>query len=64
MVDYSSGAWIGGKAAYYVVGSNQEGPMGKEAFVFDKMAEAKKFAGKHGGKVIIFSGVTFAKIMA
>jgi nitrous oxide reductase accessory protein NosL len=64
VVDYTSGSWIGGKAAYYVVGSNQEGPMGKEAFVFDQMAEAKKFAGKHGGKVIIFSGVTFAKIMA
>ncbi len=64
VVDYNSGAWIGAKAAYYVVGSGQKGPMGKEAFVFDKMSEAKKFAGEHGGKVIIFGGVTFAKIMA
>ena len=64
VVDYNSGAWIGGKAAYYVVGSSQNGPMGKEAFVFDKMADAKKFVKMNGGKAIIFSGVTFDKIMA
>ena len=64
VVDYNSGAWIGGKAAYYVVGSGKKGPMGKEAFVFDMMADAKSFATSNGGKAIIFSGVTFAKIMA
>jgi nitrous oxide reductase accessory protein NosL len=64
VVDFNSGAWIGGKAAYYVVGSGKKGPMGKEAFVFDKMADAKNFVKTNGGKAIIFSGVTFAKIMA
>ncbi len=64
VVDYHSGRWIGAKAAYYVVGSSQTGPMGKEAFAFDKMADAKTFAGKHGGKVIIFGGVTVERIMA
>ena len=63
VVDFNSGAWIGGKAAYYVVGSGKKGPMGKEAFVFDKMADAKNFVKTNGGKAIIFGGVTFAKIM-
>ena len=63
VVDYQSGAWIGGKSAYYVVGSDQNGPMGKEAFVFDKLANAKEFAAAHGGKAIIFTGVTVDKIM-
>ena len=48
----------------YVVGSGQNGPMGKEAIAFDKMADAKKFAATHGGKVIIFTGVTSDKIRA
>ena len=64
VVDYNSGAWIGGRAAYYVVGSGKKGPMGKEAFVFDKMVDAKKFAEMHGGKAIIFGGVSIGKIMA
>ena len=62
-MDYNSGAWIGGRAAYYVVGSGKKGPMGKEAFVFDKMADAKKFAKAHGGKAVIFGGVSIDKIM-
>jgi len=64
VVDFQSGAWISGRTGYYVVGSDQRGPMGKEAIAFDKMAEAKKFAATHGGKVIIFTGVTFDKINA
>ncbi|MGD8294240.1 MAG: nitrous oxide reductase accessory protein NosL [Desulfobacterales bacterium] len=64
VVDFNSGDWIGGKTAYYVVGSVKKGPMGKEAFVFDKMTDAKNFVKTNGGKAIIFSGVTFAKIMA
>ena len=62
VVDFQNGAWISGRTGYYVVGSDQMGPMGKEAIAFDKMADAKKFAATHGGKVIIFSGVTFDKI--
>ena len=64
VVDFQSGAWISGRTGYYVVGSDQRGPMGKEAIAFDKMAAAKKFAATHGGKVIIFTGVTFDKIDA
>ena len=63
-MDFQSGAWISGRTGYYVVGSDQRGPMGKEAIAFDNMAETKKFAATHGGKVIIFTGVTFDKINA
>jgi nitrous oxide reductase accessory protein NosL len=64
VVDFESGSWISGRTAYYVVGSNQFGPMGKEAFAFDKNADAAKFAEKFNGKVIIFQGVTIEKITA
>jgi copper chaperone NosL len=62
--DYQKGAWISGRSAYYVVGSSAQGPMGKEAIVFDKLADAKQFASQHGGKAVIFTGVTVDKIMA
>lgn len=64
VVDFESGNWISGRTAYYVVGSNQSGPMGKEAFAFDKSADASKFAERFNGKVIIFQGVTIEKITA
>ena len=64
VVDVDSGAWISGRTAYYVVGSNQSGPMGKEAFAFDKNAVAEGFAKKYKGKVVIFQGVTIGKIKA
>ena len=64
VVDFEYGVWISGRTAYYVVGSNQSGPMGKEAFAFDKNADAKKFAEKYSGKMVIFQGVTIDKIKA
>ena len=64
VIDFQTGSWISGRTAYYVVGSDQKGPMGKEAIVFDKMADAKKFSGAHGGKAIIFTGVTLDKIIS
>ena len=64
VVDYPSGSWISGRTGYYVVGSNLVGPMGKEAFVFNNMADAKKYVADHGGKVVIFTGVTLDKIMS
>jgi len=64
VIDVDSGAWISGRTAYYVIGSTQSGPMGKEAFAFDKNAAAGKFAATHKGKVVIFQGVTVNKIKA
>ena len=62
VVDFENGVWISGRTAYYVLGSNQSGPMGKEAFAFDKNADAKKFAEKYSGTAVIFQGVTIDKI--
>ncbi len=60
--DFPTGAWIGGKAAYYVVGSATLGPMGPEAIAFDKKKAAGDFARKEGGKVLTFSQVTIKTI--
>lgn len=62
VVDFPTGAWIGGRSAYYVVGSGKKGPMGKEAVAFDKKKAADDFAGKEGGKVLTFSQVTIDAI--
>lgn len=56
--------WISGRTAYYVVGSGVLGPMGPEALPFNALADAKAFAVKHGGKAVIFDGVSMTKIMA
>ena len=63
VVDYPSGAWIGAKTAYYVVGSKAQGPMGPEAFAFDNKADAQAFAKKEGGEVLSMEEVTIDKIM-
>jgi nitrous oxide reductase accessory protein NosL len=58
VVDYPTGAWVGGKTAYYVVGSGVKGPMGAEAIAFDNKKTAADFTGQQGGKVVTFSDVT------
>jgi nitrous oxide reductase accessory protein NosL len=41
--DFDSGTWINAVDAYYVVGSNKMGPMGKELIPFADNAAAMKF---------------------
>jgi nitrous oxide reductase accessory protein NosL len=62
VIDYPTGAWISGKTAYYVVGSGKQGPMGWEAFAFDKKKDAENFTAKEGGKVLVFSKVDIDRI--
>ena len=63
VTDFNSGSWIGGLSAYYVIGAqNVYGPMGFEAFPFNKKSDAGSFAGKNGGKIFLFKEVTVAKI--
>jgi len=52
--DYSTGKWIDGKRAYYVV--IEEGPMGRDLAPFKSRLKAKKFA--KGKKVYKFSEIT------
>lgn len=63
VTDYESGSWIFGQNAYYVMGTNVKGPMGREAFSFVNLENARKFASANGGKVERFAGVTIDKIL-
>jgi nitrous oxide reductase accessory protein NosL len=63
VVDYETRAWISARTAYYVVGAGEAGPMGREAFAFDRKSDAAAFARQHGGTVRPFAGVTREIIM-
>lgn len=63
VVDYSDGNWIYGRNAYYVIGSSEMGPMGKEAFPFVNAKNAEAFKKTHSGEIVRFTGVTIDKIM-
>lgn len=64
VIDYGTGSWIYGKNAFYVIGSSEQGPMGKEAIPFMNKEAAEKFAATHKGRVLPFAGVSIGKIMA
>ncbi|KAF0220567.1 MAG: NosL family [Geobacteraceae bacterium] len=53
VTDYYSLALIDGFSAWYVVGSDVLGPMGKELVPFAKAADAEEFKRDHKGKQII-----------
>ena len=61
VVDYETKSWVYGRNSYYVVGSNEAGPMGKEAIPFFRKAAAEQFAAG-GGSVLHFKEVTVEKI--
>jgi len=56
--DFNSGKWLNAQEAYYVVGSNMMGPMGKELIPFADHAEAKKFHGEQGGTMMKYADIT------
>jgi len=58
--DYYSLGHINGYRAYYVVGSDVYGPMGKELIPFGKRADALEFLKDHKGRVVL----TFREIDA
>jgi len=62
VTDYPTTSWIGARTAYYVVGSGVQGPMGHEAFAFDKKVEAQRFAKEEGGQVLTFREMSTEKI--
>jgi copper chaperone NosL len=53
VTDYYSLENIEGTRAYYVIGSDVFGPMGKELIPFGKEAEAQEFLKDHKGKRIL-----------
>jgi copper chaperone NosL len=61
--DYYSLAFIDGKRAFYVIGGNVLGPMGKELVPFAQKADAEGFLRDHRGKRILrFGEITPATV--
>jgi len=59
VTDYYTLTLINGYEAFYVLGSDVYGPMGKELIPFEKEAEAREFMKDHKGKAILrFKDVT------
>lgn len=57
--DYYSLKQIDGRKAFYVIGSNVYGPMGKELVPFEKGGDAGEFLRDHKGKrVVRFNEIT------
>jgi len=63
VVDYYSVAAIDGRKAFYVIGSDVRGPMGKELVPFAKKSDADGFLkDHHGKKVLSFDEITPATL--
>ena len=57
--DYYTLAWLDGRKAFYVLGSDVYGPMGDEFIPFQDKAAAESFLKDHHGKqVLSFSEIT------
>jgi nitrous oxide reductase accessory protein NosL len=65
VTDYYSLNLIDGLRAYYVLGSNVYGPMGKELIPFANESDAKEFMKDHQGKSIVrFQDVKYETVKA
>jgi len=63
VTEYYSVAAIDGRKAYYVIGSDVRGPMGKELVPFGKKTDADGFLKDHRGqKVLRFEEITPAAL--
>ena len=56
--DFNSGSWINAEDAYYVVGSNMMGPMGKELIPFADQDAAVKFHQEQGGDMMKYAEIS------
>lgn len=63
VTDYYGLELVDGRTAYYVVGSDVHGPMGRELIPFEKRADAEEFRRDHKGRAVLrFNEVTPAVI--
>jgi copper chaperone NosL len=61
VTDYYSLTSIDGMKAFYVLGSDAYGPMGRELIPFEKEIEAREFLKDHKGKSILrFRDITYS----
>ena len=64
VTDYYRLEPIDGRRAFYVVGSDVYGPMGKELIPFEKEAEAQEFMKDHKGKTVLpFGQIDLSLVM-
>lgn len=56
------GHWIDARGAWYVRGSRRHGSMGPTFAAFAQEADARRFAGEHGGQVMRFGDVTLQMV--
>ena len=62
--EYYNLTWIDGRKAYYVAGSDVNGPMGRELIPFLTEEDASVFKHDHKGKILRFGDVTEAVVKA
>jgi copper chaperone NosL len=59
VMDYYALSWIDARKAWFVIGSDVYGPMGRELIPLEKETDAKEFMKDHRGKKILrFTDVT------
>lgn len=63
VIDFENDQWIYARNAFYALGSNLDGPMGKEAFPFLNKESAATFTTAHAGNIFRFDRVTIEQIM-
>jgi nitrous oxide reductase accessory protein NosL len=64
VTDYYRLEPIDGRQAFYVVGSDVYGPMGRELIPFEKEAQAREFMKDHKGKTVLsFDQIDFPLVM-
>lgn len=63
VTDYYSLNFVDGGRAFYVIGSDVYGPMGRELIPFEKEADAREFMKDHKGKELLrFRDITKAVV--
>jgi len=62
VTEYYNLTFIDGRKAYYVVGGDVLGPMGRELIPFLKTDDASAFRKDHGGEILRFGEITKAVI--
>jgi nitrous oxide reductase accessory protein NosL len=61
--DYYTMAWLDGRKAHYVIGSDVHGPMGHELIPFATKEAADSFLKDHHGKAVVaFDDITSEKV--
>lgn len=60
--DFNRGEWFNAEAAYFVVGSNVMGPMGKELIPFEDQAAAMSFHEANGGSIERYETINMATL--